>query len=226
MFYILRTQHSKGSAPGLSPLLLPGTRGITAGRHAVFAPEHARKGKHIRISRLTRRFFLRHAVLRHELRRFCQTAGHDVLLRRKARLLPEEPAKITAVQAQPRGDILYPHRLGIIRFDVVHSLSHIVAAVPLRRAGAARPAPAAPQRAARSQIRPTCIPTGRAYPLRNMSPRRGVSRIFRPPAVCTPVSRGGIFPSRAQHNAKESIPAPPGRRNAPAHTPPLHISSD
>ena len=134
MFYILRTQHSKGSAPGLSPLLLPGTRGITAGRHAVFAPEHARKGKHIRISRLTRRFFLRHAVLRHELRRFCQTAGHDVLLRRKARLLPEEPAKITAVQAQPRGDILYPHRLGIIRFDVVHSLSHIVAAVPLRRA--------------------------------------------------------------------------------------------
>ena len=44
-------------------------------------------------------------MLRHELRRFCQTAGHDVLLRRKARLLPEEPAKITAVQAQPRGDI-------------------------------------------------------------------------------------------------------------------------
>ena len=43
-----------------------------------------------RVQSLVSRFFLRHAVLRHELRRFCQTAGHDVLLRRKARLLPEE----------------------------------------------------------------------------------------------------------------------------------------
>ena len=84
MFYILRTQHGKGGAPGLSPLLLPGTRGITAGRHAVFAPEHARKGKHIRISRLTRRFFLRHAVLRHERQDTMYSCGERPVCCRKS----------------------------------------------------------------------------------------------------------------------------------------------
>ena len=37
-------------------IVFAGARGIAAGRNAVFALEHARKGKHIRVARLPRGF--------------------------------------------------------------------------------------------------------------------------------------------------------------------------